>query len=314
MTRRAMFYTEMLSSQAVIHGHSRGVLDYDAAEHPLALQVGGKNPAEMAACAELAQQWGYAEFNINAGCPGKCAQAGGFGASLMKSPASLAACVRAIRDASNLPVSVKCRIGVEGHADESKLFHFIESNVAAGCGIFIVHARTAVLGNFSPKQNRTIPPLNYERVYRLKEAFPECEIILNGGIRSLDQAQAAGASLDGVMLGRAVYNSPFMLLDVDSLFYGCNAKQPDKYGLSKAIITYVAKALAEGAPSGILLKHLLKLFNGQRHAREWRRWLSQNRVMNTDFLQQLEIRFKRMLEMSFEPSDEGKEDRVVAAL
>lgn len=298
MTKRAVLYTEMLSCKATIYGHSQGILDYDAVEHPLALQIGGRDPAQMAACAELAQRWGYAEFNINAGCPGQCAQSGGFGVTLMKMPQQVAACVKAIRDASNLPVSIKCRIGVEGHDDECGLFRFVEMNATAGCEVFIVHARMACLDNFSPKQNRTIPPLNYQRVYDLKEAFPECEIILNGGILSLQQAQAVQTSLDGVMLGRAVYHDPFMLLDVDSLFYtdGGGTGQADKYKLSQAIVAYVAKTCGEeGAPSGRLFKHLLHLFKGRRHARDWRRWLSNEAASNTDFVRQFTVWFERML-------------------
>ncbi len=313
MTKRAVLYTEMLSCKAVIHGHSRGILDYDAVEHPLALQVGGREPAAMAACAELAQRWGYAEFNINAGCPGKCAQAGGFGVALMKMPQQAAACVKAIRDASDLPLSIKCRIGVAGRRGESDLPRFVEANADAGCKVFIVHARLARLDSFSPKQNRTIPPLDYESVYRLKEAFPECEIILNGGILSLQQAQRVRASLDGVMLGRAVYDNPFMLRDADALFYARDSVAGQSgYELGKLIMAYVAKTLREEeASSGRLLKHLLNLFKGQRHARNWRRWLSNEAAVATeaDFMRQFKTRFERMLE-----STEGEQENAVVTL
>ena len=298
-TSNAVLYTEMISCKAIIHGRQSHILDFADKEQPLALQVGGKDPAEMARCAELAEQWGYAEININAGCPSRCAQSGGFGAHLMTMPQRVAECVQAMRKASHLPVSVKCRIGVvnDKNSDNTKqylsaLMHFIELNHSAGCQTFIIHARPAILGrNLSPKDNRTIPSLDYSTVYQMKEAFPQCEIIINGGIQTLahaKQIQEEGG-LDGVMLGRAVYHNPLMVLGVDELFYTKSSPQLDSNKLIIELVDFIETHLQAGVPAGKLFKHLLSLLRGQRNAKHWRRWLTDmaQSEINDDWSQKL---------------------------
>lgn len=298
ISKRAMLYTEMISSHAIVHGDRPKLLDFSVQEHPLALQVGGNNPAEMAYSAICAEQWGYDEININVGCPSARVKSGGFGVHLMKTPKVVADCVAAIRRASRLPVSVKCRIGVDQHDSYDELYRFIESVASAGCEIFIVHARKALLNRLSPRQNRIIPPLNYAYVYRLKQDFPTLQFILNGGLDSIEVATRDIQDLDGVMLGRAVCKNPFMLSTVDYQFYNDVSEPNTAASITKAMLRYIEHQLnSNGSIKQQLLKHLPSLFHGQRGARHWRRWVSMEAMQieeNSRLIKLLEHNLNRM--------------------
>ena len=285
LSRHAVLYTEMLTARALLHGDARRLLAFDASEHPLALQVAGHDAADMARCAALAQRAGYDEINVNVGCPSARAQSGNFGACLMQTPEIVAHCVAEMVAAARLPVTVKCRTGVERRGaqgahhvrsddDYDDLCRFVESVSQAGCKTFIVHARKALLGGASPKQNRRTPPLRYDCAYDLKRDFSDLEIILNGGMQSLEQAKKSIGNLDGVMLGRAVYADPFMLRDVDRLFYGIeNAPRASRRQIARAISGYIERALEDGVPIMSLVRPLAHWRRDWRGARNWRRWL-----------------------------------------
>ena len=285
LSRHAMLYTEMLTARALLGGDARRLLAFDPVERPLALQVAGGDDADMARCAALAQQAGYDEINVNVGCPSVRAQSGNFGACLMQTPEVVAHCVAEMASAARLPVTVKCRTGVERRGlrdvqrggddhDYQDLCRFVESVSQAGCKTFIVHARKALLGSVSPKQNRRTPPLRYDRAYDLKRDFPDLEIILNGGLQSLEQAKKSLRNLDGVMIGRAVYADPFLMGGVDRLFYGVeDAPHADRRRLAHAIAGYIEKALENGVPAISLVRHLAHWRRGRHGARNWRRWL-----------------------------------------
>ena len=285
LSQRALLYTEMVTARALLHGDARRLLAFHPGERPLALQVAGHDAARMARCAALAQQAGYDEINVNVGCPSARAQSGNFGACLMRTPEIVAHCVAEMVAAGRLPVTVKCRTGVvrndagndtrgDAEDDYGDLCRFVESVSRAGCKTFIIHARKALLGGASPKQNRRVPPLRYERAYDLKRDFPDLEIILNGGLQSLEHAQQSIGNLDGVMLGRAVYADPFMLRDVDRLFYEVrDAPGASRRQVARAMADYVETALEQGVPALFLLRHFVHWCSGRRGTRGWRRWL-----------------------------------------
>jgi len=273
-SRRALLYTEMIAAAAVVRGERDRLLGYSPEEQPLALQLGGSEPAEMAEAAAIAEDFGYREVNINVGCPSNRVQSGRFGACLMAEPETVAACVAAMRRATGLPVTVKCRIGIDERDSYDDLRRFVEPVAAAGCGTYIVHARKAVLGGLSPKQNREIPPLRYEVVYRLKQELPALEIVINGGITDLDQAEAHLAQVDGVMLGRAAYHTPWLLADVDRRLYGDANPISDRHQAAAAMRPYIAAQLAAGVRLNAITRHMLGLFAGVPGARAWRRHLS----------------------------------------
>lgn len=281
LSRRARLYTEMVTTGALLHGDVKRHLQFDAAEHPLALQLGGSDPAALAHCAALAEQWGYDEINLNIGCPSDRVQSGRFGACLMAEPALVADCVKSMQSATALPVTVKSRIGIDDQDSDEFLQHFIETVAAAGCRTFIIHARIAVLQGLSPKQNRDIPPLNYPRVQGIKQRYPALQIIINGGINSLDQAQALingvhGPALDGVMMGREAYHNPYVLAQVDPLLFGDNSPIPTRADIMAAYLPYVETQLAQGTPLQHMTRHILGLFKGQNGGRLFRRHLSEN--------------------------------------
>ncbi len=274
LTRRARLYTEMLTADAVIHGERGRLLGFSDIEHPVALQLGGSDPQKLAEAARIGSAWGYDEINLNAGCPSGRVQSGCFGAILMRRPELAGECVAAMRATASVPVTVKCRIGVDDQNPEEALSSFAGACADAGANTLIVHARKAWLSGLSPAENREIPPLDYPLVYGLKKARPELTIIVNGGIASLDAAEAHLASVDGVMLGRAAYQNPGILADVDARFFGEPAA-----GLNQAIASYteyVADRLADGVPLNAMTKHMLGLFQGRRGARLFRRHLSEN--------------------------------------
>ena len=274
MTRRAMLYTEMVTAAAVIHGPRDRLLGYSQAEHPVALQLGGSDPAELAAAVRAAVPYGYDEINLNVGCPSDRVQSGCFGAVLMERPLLVADCVAAMLQASDVPVSVKCRIGVDDQDPEQALPDFLEKVSAAGVTQFTIHARKAWLKGLSPKENREIPPLDYPLVLRMKAAFPHLTICLNGGVTSLSQAKfLLDQGLDGVMIGRAAYHDPAgTLIGADALWGGDHA--PDAFAVLDAMRPYIADHLATGGRLHQITRHMLGLFQGRPGARGYRRILS----------------------------------------
>ena len=276
MSRRAWLYTEMVTTGAIIHGDRERFLRFHPAEHPVALQLGGSEPDDLARCAEIGTAYGYDEINLNCGCPSDRVQEGRFGACLMKEPARVAEAVAAMRRATHLPVTVKTRIGVDESEDYVFLKDFIETVAAAGCTIFIVHARKAWLKGLSPKENREIPPLQYEVVHRLKREFPQLAIVLNGGLKTLDACLEQMQELDGVMLGREVYENPYLMTGVDSRIYGEAAVELTRPAVIEALLDYVDRELAAGAQLNHISRHILGLFRGQPGGRAFRRVISQN--------------------------------------
>lgn len=276
ISRRALLYTEMVTTGAVLHGDRERLLGFDPSEHPLAVQLGGSEPAELAEAARITEGFGYDEVNLNVGCPSDRVQSGRFGACLMLEPDLVARCVEAMREAVSVPVTVKCRIGVDYQAPEVALPAMARAVREAGCKTLIVHARKAWLQGLSPKENRDIPPLDYPLVYRLKEAMPEMEIIINGGITTLDEVETHLAHTDGAMLGRAAYQNPYVLAEVDTRFYG-DARPPlSRHEVLEAFLPYVQRELARGTHLHAMSRHILGLFQGQPGARAFRRHISEN--------------------------------------
>ncbi len=282
ISKRAVLYTEMLTTGAVIHGERERLLGFDGAEHPVALQLGGSDPAELAEAARIGADWGYDEINLNVGCPSDRVQSGRFGACLMREPALVADGIAAMRAAVSVPVTVKCRIGVDDQRPEKSLPAFVETVAAAGSRTFIVHARKAWLQGLSPKDNRSVPPLDYPLVHALKRARPDLEIILNGGLTTLDQAEEHLPALDGVMLGRAAYQTPYVLADVDQRLYGETTPIAERGEIVRALRPYMAAYLARGGRFHHIARHILGLYQGRPRGRIWRRILSQEGVGDAD--------------------------------
>ena len=275
MTRRAMLYTEMVTAAAIVHGQAARLLDFSDQEHPLALQLGGSEPAELAKAVRIARAWGYDEINLNVGCPSDRVQSGCFGAVLMERPALVAECVAAMQDESDVPVTVKCRIGVDEQDPEVVLPAFIDTVAAAGVDHVIIHARKAWLQGLSPKQNREIPPLNYDLVRRMKVQFPHLTICINGGIATLDQARVLlDLGLDGVMIGRAAYHDPGAVLVGADALWGCDAAL-DLEAAVLAMRPYLQAHLSQGGRLHQITRHMLGAFAGRPGARGWRRVLSE---------------------------------------
>lgn len=278
LTRHALLYTEMVTAEAIRHGDRDRLLGYSAGEHPLALQLGGSEPEVMAEAARVAEDWGYAEVNVNVGCPSDRVQSGAFGACLMREPETVGRVVEAMARAVSIPVTVKCRIGVDDQDPEIALDALVDAVSSAGCGSVTVHARKAWLQGLSPKENRDVPPLDYDRVYRLKIARPDLEVVINGGIADLDEAEAHLTRVDGAMIGRAAYQSPWMLREVDARMFGVSVPQePDRWEIVRAMSEYAERMAAErGTPVRSIAKHMMGLFQGLPGARAWRRYLSEN--------------------------------------
>lgn len=267
-----MLYTEMVTTGALIHGDVPRHLDFNSEEHPVALQLGGSEPADLAHCAKLARQWGYDEINLNVGCPSERVQRGSFGACLMAEPALVADCVRAMREAVDLPVTVKHRVGIDNVEEYEFVQSFVEQVSSAGCTTFIAHARNAVLKGLSPKENREIPPLKYEYVHRLKQDFPHLSIVINGGITRLDEIETQLGQVDGVMLGRAAYHDPWLLAVAGRKVLGASAASREEAAI--AMHAYAQTQLAQGAHLRHLTRHMLGLYHGYGRAKAWRRLLS----------------------------------------
>ena len=274
ISRYARLYTEMLTAPAVLHGDRDRLLGFDPAEQPLAVQLGGADAAELAEAARICADYGYDEINLNVGCPSDRVQSGRFGACLMREPATVARAVSVMAKAVDLPVTVKCRIGVDEQDENRDLDGFIDQVADAGCTVFIVHARKAWLKGLSPKENRDVPPLNYARVHALKARRPELTLVLNGGLMDLAQAQAERGDLDGVMLGRAAYQDPWVLAGVDQQFFAAEPVRHSRQQVITDLVAYTDRQMAAGVPLKSITRHLMGLFNGLPGARAWRRHLS----------------------------------------
>ena len=278
LTRRALIYTEMITTGAVLHGHRARLLAYDAAEHPVALQLGGSDPRALAECAHIAEDLGYDEINLNVGCPSDRVQEGRFGACLMAEPRLVGDCVAAMKGTVAVPVTVKCRIGIDQQDPEEALNVLTSAVNDAGVDALIVHARKAWLEGLSPRENREIPPLDYDRVYRLKAAHRDLVVVLNGGVASLEQARAHLNGLDGVMMGRAAYQEPWRLLEVDPLLFGEPAPFATPKAVAEAMMPYIERELEAGTRLHAITRHILGLFRGVPGARAFRRHLATEAV------------------------------------
>lgn len=276
LSQHAFLYTEMVTTGALLHGDHHRFLQFNPSEHPLALQLGGSNPRELAHCAKMAEDYGYDEVNLNIGCPSDRVQNGRFGACLMAEPELVADCIAAMCGAVAIPVTVKSRIGIDEHDSYPELVHFIQTVADAGCKTFIIHARKAWLSGLSPKQNREVPPLRYDFVYQLKIDFPQLEFILNGGVTSLTQAEAVLQQVDGVMVGREAYQNPYLLAEVDRRLFSSASDAPNRARIVHALIPYIQQQLKAGVRLNSVTRHILGLFHGRPGAKGWRRYLSEN--------------------------------------
>lgn len=274
LTTHALLFTEMVTSAAIIHGPRDRLLAFDPSEQPVAVQLGGSDPVELAEATRIASGYGYAEINLNVGCPSDRVQSGRFGACLMAEPALVAECVRAMRAATDRPVTVKCRIGIDDQDTEQSLDRFADMMVAAGVDALYVHARKAWLQGLSPKENRTIPPLDYDRVHRLAARLSPYPVMINGGILSLDDAESHLAATSGVMLGRAAYHDPMVLAEVDALIFGDTRVAPDLGKIFAAMTAYAERELSNGTRMNSITRHMLGLANGRPGARQFRQILS----------------------------------------
>ena len=281
LTKRSLLYTEMLHANAVLKGDTEKLLNHHADEHPLALQLGGSDPCALAEASSISERFGYSEVNLNVGCPSSKVQKGRFGAVLMKEPKLVAKCIRQMKEATALPVTVKCRIGVDDMDQNIHLDKFINEVSAAGCNTFIIHARKAWLKGLSPKDNREIPPLNYKRVYKLKNTFPDLNFIINGGIKSLHESSTHLQHVDGVMMGREAYENPLLLAEVDSVIFLDKKISKSRPEILKSLIPYIGDELERGTKISHITRHLMGLFRGFRGAKEMRKYLiSLNNEMN----------------------------------
>jgi len=271
----AMLYTEMVTAAAIHHGDHEALLAFDDSEHPLALQVGGSDPDLMGAAARRGVEYGFDEININVGCPSDRVQSGQFGACLMGNPAIVAECLQAMQAQVDVPVTVKTRIGIDDHDSQEFLRQFVDTVRGAGCSKFIVHARIAILDGLSPKENRSVPPLQYERVYQLKRDYPDLDIILNGGVTGVDQAEDILRHVDGVMIGRQAYHDPYLLARLENHFNPALVL-PDRCSIVERMLPYVEAELSGGERLGRITRHMLGLFTGEAGARAWRRYISEN--------------------------------------
>ena len=276
LTKQALLYTEMVTTGALIHGDRKRFLHFNREEHPVALQLGGSDPKDLARCARWAQEWGYDEVNINCGCPSDRVQSGMFGACLMGKPDLVADCVKAMMDSCDIPVTVKHRIGIDHMESYEQLLAFIEPVAVAGCSVFIVHARKAWLQGLSPKENREIPPLNYPWVYQLKKDFPHLTIVVNGGIQTIEECQDHLEHVDGVMLGREAYQNPWMLAQVDEALFGMDSPLKSRDDVIAELLPFAEQHLAQGGQLNHITRHILGLYQGIPGARKFRRHLSEN--------------------------------------
>jgi tRNA-dihydrouridine synthase A len=278
LSRHALLYTEMVTSAAIVHGKRENLLGFDPAEHPVALQIGGSDPRQLALAARIGEEFGYDEINLNVGCPPDRVQAGRFGACLMAEPTLVAECIAAMRATVRVPVTVKCRIGIDDQDSEVDLSRFVDTLAGAGCSTFIIHARKAWLHGLSPKENRDIPPLDFDRVRRLKASRPDLRVILNGGVRTIEEAKAHLQHLDGVMLGRAAYQNPSLLLDVDEALFGAPVRNTDPAAIVARMAPYIERELGRGEKLSSITRHMVGLVQGVPGARGFRRHLTEGAI------------------------------------
>lgn len=276
-------YSEMVTTGAIIHGDKARHLDFNASEQPLVLQLGGSNPQDLATCSKIAEDWGYSEVNLNVGCPSDRVQNNKIGACLMAEPELVAECIDAMQQAVDIPVTVKHRIGIDDMQSYEQMLHFVDTVAQTGCSHFIVHARIALLKGLSPKENRDIPPLRYEDVYRLKQERPQLFIEINGGIQTFEQVKQQLQRVDGVMIGRAAYHDPYLLAQCMRLW---QQTPPDRFEIMQQFMPYIEKRLSEGAPLGIITRHILGLFQHLPGARKWRQALSGGTAKTASDVQQ----------------------------
>jgi tRNA-dihydrouridine synthase A len=274
ISKNVQLYTEMITTKAILRGDKNRLLDFDTVENPLVLQLGGSDPKEMAVCALIAQDWGYDEVNINVGCPSDRVLSGSFGACLMKEPNLVAQCVESMTDKCEIPVTVKHRIGIDDMESYGELSDFVFQISNKGCQHFIVHARKAWLKGLSPKENRTIPPLNYSWVYQLKKDFPSLKITINGGIESCEDVKKHLELVDGVMMGRSIYHNPFLLREIDKTIFDENNSLIDREQILKKYMTYIEKQSQNGVPIRSMTRHILGIYHGEANAKLFRRLLS----------------------------------------
>ena len=266
-----VLYTEMVTTGAIIYGGANRHLDFNKEEHPIVLQLGGSNPQELATCTKMAEDWGYNEVNLNVGCPSDRVQNNKIGACLMAEPDLVAECIHSMQKAVSIPVTVKHRIGIDDMQSYEEMLHFVDTVAATGCTHFIVHARIAILQGLSPKENREVPPLRYEDVYRLKQERPHLTIEINGGIKTFEETQQHLQHVDGVMIGREAYHNPYLLAELGQLW---NLEAPDRFDIMQQMMPYIHQRVAEGAPLSIITRHILGLFQNLPGARKWRQALS----------------------------------------
>ena len=266
-----VLYTEMVTTGAIIYGGANRHLDFNKEEHPIVLQLGGSNPQELATCTKMAEDWGYNEVNLNVGCPSDRVQNNKIGACLMAEPNLVAECIHSMQKAVSIPVTVKHRIGIDDMQSYEEMLHFVDTVAATGCTHFIVHARIAILQGLSPKENREVPPLRYEDVYRLKQERPHLTIEINGGIKTFEETQQHLQHVDGVMIGREAYHNPYLLAELGQLW---NLEAPNRFDIMQQMMPYIHQRVAEGAPLSIITRHILGLFQNLPGARKWRQALS----------------------------------------
>jgi tRNA-dihydrouridine synthase A len=288
ISRRVLLYTEMLTTGAILHGDREHLLGYSEIEHPLVLQLGGSDPEQLAACARIARDLGYDEVNLNIGCPSDRVQSARFGACLMAEPALVAECVARMRDAVNIPVTVKTRTGIEQRDSYEELVEFVRTVSAAGCDTFIIHARKAWLQGLSPKENRDVPPLQYATVYQLKRDFPGLHIIINGGFTTMEQIQTQYALVDGIMIGRAAYHNPYLLATADAGIFLDNTKPPARHEILTGFIAYARQHQEQGVSLKHMARHIIGLYQGQAGARSFRRLISETVCRSPSGLETLE--------------------------
>ena len=276
LSHHTLLYSEMVTTGAIIHGDVDRHLRFDAAEHPVVLQLGGSIPGELASCTKIAKEYGYDEVNLNVGCPSDRVQSGMFGACLMANPQLVADCIKAMRDAAPIPVTIKHRTGIDEMDSYALLCDFVGAIAESGCNCFIIHARKAWLQGLSPKENRDKPPLHYDTAYRIKQDFPNLEIVINGGIMTLDETAEHLQQVDGVMIGRAIYHDPWMLADADRSIFGQPNPLSNRGDVIEKMLPYIETELAQGTRLHHITRHMIGLFNGEPGARRWRRFLSEN--------------------------------------
>ena len=296
-----VLYTEMVTTGAIIHGEAKRHLDFNSQEHPLVLQLGGSNPQDLATCTKMAEDWGYNEVNLNVGCPSDRVQNNKIGACLMAEPNLVAECIDQMQKTVSIPVTVKHRIGIDDMQSYDEMLHFVDIVAATGCTHFVVHARVAILQGLSPKENREVPPLRYEDVYRLKRERPNLTIEINGGIKTFEETQQHLQHVDGVMIGREAYHNPYLLAEFGQFW---NLDMPDRFNIMQQMMPYIEKRLAEGAPLSIITRHILGLFQNLPGARKWRQALSGGNAKSLTDIENALLKIQETIQRSEESQQE----------